>query len=386
MFEYFPDNYTWSLATIGVLNAGGNISEVDDACRSLKEISKQGDNPEVQEAWYENWQKVAERVKQLAHRDEEAGHHLSAGRKYLRASLYFAAAERIMTDRDPRKLQAYMKFIDSFKKGVQLRREPVEWVEVPFQNSSLPALFLPASGNGRAPCMIHFDGFDTTKEAIYYRIGNELRRRGIALLIVDHPGVGEALRLRNMHLTPETEVPAAACVDYLESRSDIDPERIGIMAISLGGYFAPRAAAFEKRLKCCVAWGAIWDYGEIWERRLLKGQTKHLSVPPFQLTWVFGKDSAEEALEITREMKLEGVADKITCPLLVVHGENDRQIPLQHAEKTVEAAMNSPKRELKVFTSAEGGAEHCQADNTSMFVDYAADWIAEALGGNTKGV
>ena len=385
MFEYFPDNYTWSLAAMQPLNSSGCIAEVDDACRPLKELSKRGDDPDAVEAWHENWKRVAEKVEHLAARDEEAGHHLSAGRKYLRATLYYSAAERFLNNRDPRKLETYKKFLSSFKKAIQLRREPVEWVEVPFKDSSLPALFVPALGGGKAPCMIHFDGFDVMKETIYSRVGSEYRRRGISLLIVDHPGVGEALRMRNMYSGPDTEVPAAACVDYLETRSDVDPERIGIIAVSLGGYYAPRAAAFEKRLKCCVAWGAIWDWGQIWEHRL-SGHTKHLPVPLFQLTWVLGKDTDEEALEVTKKMTLEGVADKITCPLLVVHGENDRQIPLWHAEKTIEAAVNSPKRELKVFTSAEGGVEHCQADNQTLFIDYATDWIAEVLGGNPKGV
>ena len=306
MFEYFPENYTWSLATMSVLNGGGNISEVDDACRPLKEISKRGEDPVALESWYESWKKVAERVEQLAMRDEEAGNYLSAGGKYLRATLYYIAAERMLTNLDPRKLQTYRQFLNTFKKGLQLRREPVEWVEVPFQNSSLPALFIPALGSERAPCMIHFDGFDVMKETIYTRIGNEFRRRGIALLIVDHPGVGEALRFRNMYSSPDTEVPAGACVDYLESRSDVDSERIGIMALSLGGYYAPRAAAFEKRLKCCVAWGALWDWGERCDQHLRR-DTEHRSVPSFQLTWVFGKDTAEEALEIARKLTFFGV-------------------------------------------------------------------------------
>ena len=109
--------------------------------------------------------------------------------------------------------------------------------------------------------MVHFDGFDVTKEIIYGATAEEYRRRGISLLIVDHPGVGAALRLQNLHSTPHTERPAKACVDYLSSRSDVDSDRIGIVALSLGGYYAPRAAAFEKRFKCCVAWGAIFDFG-----------------------------------------------------------------------------------------------------------------------------
>jgi fermentation-respiration switch protein FrsA (DUF1100 family) len=113
-----------------------------------------------------------------------------------------------------------------------------------------------------------------------------------------------------------------------------------------------------------------------------------LSVPDFvdQLMWVFGKDTAEAAVAAGKKLRLEGVAEKITCPLLVVHGGNDRQIPLWHAEKTIAAAVNSPNRRLKVFSLAEGGAEHCQVDNASMAVDYISDWVAEVLGGDPKGV
>ena len=41
MFEYFPNNYPWSLAVMGALNRGGQISEIDEACRPLKEIAAQ---------------------------------------------------------------------------------------------------------------------------------------------------------------------------------------------------------------------------------------------------------------------------------------------------------------------------------------------------------
>ena len=185
--------------------------------------------------------------------------------------------------------------------------------------------------------MVHFDGFDVTKEIIYGAVAEEYRRRGISLLIVDHPGVGAALRLSICIPSPHTERPAKACVDYLSSRADVDPDRIGIVALSLGGYYAPRAAAFEKRFKCCVAWGAIFDFGAAFEARV--GGTNEPSVPGFveHAQWVFGTKNLDETRAITKQMTLENVADKITCPLLIVHGENDRQIPLWHAEKTYAA-------------------------------------------------
>lgn len=386
MFEYFRENYTWNLALMSAIDRGGSISEIDDACRPLKEASVLND-VFAQQAWYESWKKVAERLETLGRAHEEAGQYLSAGRKYLRANIYYLAAERMLSHRDPRKVQTYRQALGVFKKGIQVRKEPVEWVEVPFQGKSLPALFSKAPVKGPAPCIVHFDGFDIMKEMIYQSSGEEFRRRGISLLIVDHPGVGEALRLRNMSGGPNTEVPAAACVDYLEKRPDVDPKRIGVGGVSLGGFYAPRAAAFEKRFKCCFCWGAIWDFGEL-ITKLLGGREGEPSVPALadHTMWVFGKDTIEEAVGVAKQMKLEGVADKITCPLFIVHGENDRQVPLWHAEKTFEAAVNSPGRKLRVFTFAEGGAEHCQADNRSMAVDAMADWVAEILGGDPKGV
>jgi len=388
MFEYFPNNYTWNLAVMSALNRGGQMSEIDEACRPLKEIAGikalHGD-PSQQRAWFESWMKVAERVERLGRDDEAAKHPLSAGRKYLRAGLYYLLAERMPSHKDPRRLDAYKRGIEVYKRGLTLRREPVEFVEVPFRGHRLPAIFSRAPGAGRAPCVVHFDGLDVTKEIIYAAVADEFRRRGVSLLIVDHPGVGAALRLLGLPSGPDTEKPAAAAVDYLETRADVDPRRIGIMALSLGGYYAPRAAAFEKRFQCAVAWGAIFDYGKCVSERI--GGRGEPSVPGYaeHVNWVFGCDTIEETLKVVRQMTLEGVADKITCPLLIVHGENDRQVPLWHAERTFEAAVNSTGRELKICRLADGGAEHCGADNGPLVVDYMTDWVAEKLGGDCTG-
>lgn len=384
MFEYFPENYTWNLAVMSALNRGGQIGEVDEACRPLKAIAADK-GPRAQDAWFQSWMKMAERVERLGRADQEAGHLLSAGRKYLRAGLYFLLAERMPSHKDPRKLMAYERAIAVYAAGLRCRREPVEFVEVPFGGHRLPALFSRAPVPGRAPCVVHFDGLDVTKEIIYAAVADEFRRRGLSLLIVDHPGVGGALRLHGLTSGHDTEKPAGACVDYLETRPDVDAERIGIMALSLGGYYAPRAAAFEKRFRCCIAWGAIFDYGATVLDRI--GGRGEPSVPGYaeHVQWVFGTESLEETRAVVARMTLEGVAERITCPLLVVHGENDRQIPLWHAEKTVQHATSCPDAELKVFHLADGGAEHCGADNNALLVDYMADWAAERLGGAPNG-
>jgi dienelactone hydrolase len=380
MFEYFPDNHAWSFTVLLALLSGGDINEIDDACRPLKSLSFRDDEA-VRENWHDNWKKLGERLESMAARDERENHLLSAGRKYLSAANYYVVAERHVNHLDPRKLQTYHRVLDNFAKGIKLRQDAVELVEVPYRGSSLPALFIPAARPGPSPCLIHFGGGDSLKETLYFSIGQELRRRGLALLIVDNPGVGGAVRLRGFYSGPDTELPAAACVDYLETRPDVDPQRIGIVGLSLGGYYAPRAAAFEKRLKCCIARGASWEFGPLAEK-VAGGNAKSMTVGAFQLMFIFGKETLDQAVAVAHKMTLEGVADKITCPLLVLHAENDRLSPFWHAEKLINSAVNSPLRKLKVFTGAEGGVEHCQADNNSLGVEYFADWAADVLGAN----
>src|SRR5262249_30901523 len=143
-------------------------------------------------------------------------------------------------------------------------RPRVEHVEIPFEGTSLPALLVhaePAGGRpGRAPALGFFDGFDVTKEIQYFKGVAEPAPAGVAWLTVEQRGIGESVRFRGLYLRHDTESYGTAAYEYLAARPEIDARRIGVMAISLGGYYAPRAAAFEPRYACCIAWGAQWDY------------------------------------------------------------------------------------------------------------------------------
>lgn len=377
MFEPFPNNYAWSTSVNSALGCGGEIGEVDQVIRALQPYAATADP----DAWDREWHRLAEKVAGQAARDEAAGHYLSAGGKYLRAAIYRFIGERQVPLSSPRKLEGYKEFLADFYRGLKLINSPIERVEVPYEGTSMPALFVPAQGTGGAPTrtMIYFDGFDICKELMWLALRDALAVRGVHCLIVDTPGVGEMLRLRGVPSRYDYEVPAAACVDYLQTRPDVDANRIGIMAISLGGYYAPRAAAFEKRLKCCVAWGAQWDYHAVWERRRSLRPDSPVSVPAFQLPWVMGTPDFESAMEKLKDFTLAGVMEKITCPLLIVHGENDRQVYLEDAQRAFAAATGTAVKELKVFTAEEGGDQHCQLDNRSLAIDYICDWIADHL-------
>lgn len=178
---------------------------------------------------------------------------------------------------------------------------------------------------------------------------------------------------------PESETWAAACIDYLEMRDDIDDRRVGMLAWSLGGYYGPRATAFEPRISFGVAWGANYDWGEVQLQRLRNEGDR--PVPHYweHVRWVWGADSLDDFLEIAPRVTLRGILDRIRVPFLVVHGEHDRQIPVRYAQLLYDDLINSPSRELKIFTDREGGVEHCSIDNVPVVRDYICDWIEQTV-------
>ncbi|MGD9923559.1 MAG: alpha/beta hydrolase family protein [Pseudorhodoplanes sp.] len=363
---------------------GGEMSEIDEACRPLRELAAARDVKDdagAQSAWVERWSALAAKVESFAVRDEREKHALTAGKKYLRACVYWLTAERMAGHGSPQKLSMYHSMLRCFERGVRLRNEPIEFVTILYEGTSLPALLYRAPKPGRNPLMIHFDGFDVTKEWMYLcGIAHEFAARGISTLMLDHPGVGAALRLQGMPVNYDSERWAKAAIDWLEGRHDVDPARIGVVAMSLGGYYAPRAAAFEKRLAACIAWGARWDNAGS-HGRILRDPNAARSISG----WVnhalayYGARTTDEAYEKICRMTLDGVVERITCPLLVVHGANDRQVPIEQAERTVQEAVNSPRRELRVFDRDEGSAEHVGGDMFSPTIDYIADWAADVL-------
>jgi dienelactone hydrolase len=190
--------------------------------------------------------------------------------------------------------------------------------------------------------------------------------------------VGEAIRFRGIYLRHDYEVAGSAVIDWLEKRKDVDAKRVGIMAASLGGYYAPRTASMEPRFKACIAWGAQWDYYVIWKRRIEAAFKAQLPVPGDHLAWSFNVKTPEEGLAKLEGFRLDGVVQKMRCPFLLVHGEDDQQIPMKDARALYQAA-GSKDKELKIFDGKEGGSQHCHLDYLSPAVDYMCDWLQEKL-------
>lgn len=388
MFQYFPTNYVWSLSTMIALTHGGNIGEVDAMCAPILEAARAGDDPGTL-AFYEAWKGGSDRLVALAEADLQRGHKLSAGEKYGRAALYCCIAERMQAHGFEARKALYERSLELFALGRTLSRENCERIEfalpggVPIAGLLVRAQGLPAGA--RAPLVVVMNGLDSTKEMLQKSMmGTAFARRGLSALFIDQPGTGEALRLHGIPAVHDTEAWASPLMDLLQQRSDVDPARIAALGVSLGGYYCPRAVAFEPRFAAGAVWGANHDWRAVQQARLKReGENP---VPHYwkHVQWVFGAKDMDDFLAKAEHMHLNGVLDRIRVPFLVTHGENDRQIPLKYAHQTFEQLVNCPRKDLFIFDKHTGGVEHSSLDNPYNAGDRIADWLAEQLGGRVQ--
>lgn len=375
--EQFPGNMTWSnaaLVTKGMAPYGAvALGEIDEVCERLKSRQQEPD------AWPEEWCRMASRLEKVADKAAAEGHQHTAGNYYLRAGMYYFTGERFIYP-GPAKLEVGRKSLQCQRAGLERRYPNMEFVEVPFENTTLPAIFMKAPGvSGRAPTVVVFNGMDNCKEMSILFNGLEFAARGWHTLAIDGPGQGESLRLRGMYARHDYEVAGTAAYDYVSKRPDVDPKKMVVMGYSFGGYYAGRVAAFEKRYAAGVAFGALhWDLAA-WQSEIkhrLEVDPKNTAQSAFHFRWIMGHiDDADAAIEKAKKFSMAGVAEQITCPFLIVHGDADKVVPVASAYKLHEA-VGSKRKTLRILTAEDGGTYHAQADNRQVGVDYIADWIA----------
>jgi dienelactone hydrolase len=374
---HFPGNLRWSNAmqiVKGMAPYGAiAMEEVDRIGDRLKARETESDPDAV---WKEEWSAMADRVAKVADTAAAEGRGITAGHHYMRAANYYYSAERFIPPGDE-KMSVYRKALRCWHAALERVYPQIERVEVPYEGQSLPAYFLPAPGPGPKPTVVLFDGMDNAKEMSLIFAGLDFAKRGINTLAIDGPGQSETLRLRRIYSRPDYEVAGAAAYDYVAARPEVDPRRVSVMGYSFGGYHAPRVAGMDRRYAGCIALGAMHWEMQTWlteSKAKLDVDARKSSTSIFQFRWVVGAPDDEAALEIAKKFTLEGIAQQIECPVLILHGENDRIVPLQ-AARTLYEKVGAKNKTLKVFTAEEGGAEHCQVDNRPLGIDYVGDWI-----------
>ncbi|HEV7390996.1 MAG TPA: alpha/beta fold hydrolase, partial [Burkholderiales bacterium] len=239
---------------------------------------------------------------------------------------------------------------------------PGERLAIPYEGKTLYGVLRKPDDIECAAVVIMCVGLDSTKEEldVYENIFLE---RGMATLAFDGPGQGEGEY--DLPIRGDYEVPVKAVIDYIETRSDLDPDRIGIMGVSLGGYYSARAAAFDKRIAACLSFSGPHSWVEIFDGR------NELSREAFRVR--SHSRTMEEAREKAKTLTLEGSAMNITCPIYIVAGELDRLTPPANAER-IAAEVSGPK----VLRIVKGG-NHVVNNRRYAYQTQAADWMAQQL-------
>jgi dienelactone hydrolase len=322
------------------------------------------------ESWITEWTRVAEKNEKLADKFAAEGLKVSANEYYLRASNFYREACWPQPVDEPRMMPAYKKMRETFDKAWQLARPPFERVQFSYEGKTLDGYFRKPNGPAgkKFPAVIAFQGADTMAEATILGIAGSYVARGMAFFVADFPGQAGALRLKDLHLPPDTERIGKAVIDYLETRADVDSARIGMLGISMGGYGTPRVASGEKRLKAAMMMSGSYNLQ----------QDLFDYFPPIQerVRWIIGARDLADARKKLAEYTMEGRASRIQCPMLVGYSKDDRIMDPQGAYRLYQEATNS-KREMVE------GTGHTQASNAGgpreVRPPVIADWAARQL-------
>jgi 2,6-dihydroxypseudooxynicotine hydrolase len=315
------------------------------------------------EDWCRAWCARAAMHEGLGRTALAEGHRLSAGEHLTRAAVCYHFSKFVFVVDTAQMKAAHAKAVECRNLALPLLAPPGERVAIPYEGKLLYGNLRKPLGATKPPVVVMCMGLDSTKEEMDAN-ENVFLARGIATLAFDGPGQGEGEY--DFAIRGDYEVPVNAVVDYVETRKDLDGARVGLWGVSLGGYYAPRAAAFEKRAKACIALSGPFEWAEFYDR------LPALTRDTFR---VRSKSSSEvQARERAAALTLKDTARNITCPLFVVAGKQDGIVPWQEGERLAAAASGPVVR-----CFIEDG-NHVANNRVYRYRSQSADWMARQLG------
>jgi alpha-beta hydrolase superfamily lysophospholipase len=313
--------------------------------------------------WCREWGNTAARYEQLAESAADAGQAETAAGAWQRAALAWHWGKFVFVDHPDEQRAAHERTVACYRKAAPALTPPAELVHVPYGATSLAAYFrVPATASTRTPVVIMAPGLDSTKEELQ-ATADYFLARGLATIAIDGPGQGESEY--ELPMEPAYEKVATAAVDYLVTRDDVDARRIGFFGVSLGGYYAGRAAAYEPRLTAVVALAGPYQFDLDWDE--LPQQTRDT----FRVR--SGAASLDEARAMAGEFTLKEAAKRITMPLLVVGGGRDRIVRAYHQERLADEAQHA---ELLLWPDGTHGVTNHAYESRSRMADWLAGHLA----------
>jgi dienelactone hydrolase len=338
------------------------------------------------ESWHREWLALADRIAGIADECAANGHSVSAGSAYLRASNYYRVSEFYLREdpvNDPRVAETSARAIETFRAVPEIQEH---WtpVGIPYEGIELSGYYLNVSGEEPGPTLVAHGGYDSTVEEMFFAVGEAARRHGWNCLIFEGPGQGAALRINKLPFRYDWEAVVTPVLDFAVNLRGVDAERIALLGMSMGGYLAPRAAAFDHRIAACVAYDGVFNFASaLPPATMIDEVLAHPAQAPTGLRWAvcngrwtFAVATVQELIEQMAKYDLAPVVDQIACPTLVCDAENDQFFKGQ--PQALYDALSCPKTLLK-FTAAEGAEEHCHEGALTLFHQRMFDWLDDTL-------
>jgi alpha-beta hydrolase superfamily lysophospholipase len=386
--RFFADQ-TYNFEAIRVLSdnavAGGDTNEASQAINKIAAGDAQ--------SWYAAWSEEGDRVSALAAKTQD---RISKGDALLRAHTYYRAAEFFLDPHDPKRPAVWKKNIDAFYSGLDALGVRHERITVPYGTHHLNAIYYPGpDGADAKPLIVLVGGFDSTMEELYLHFVAAAYRHGYSVLTYEGPGQGSIIREQNLPFTPEWEKPNGTVLDtFLANHAK--PRKIVLIGESMGGYLAPRAAAFDNRIDGVVAYDVFFDGGKIasrtvpdfvfWLRRnhydrtlnFLSGLNKNPgSVWATQNgMWTLGVNNPFAVLDAFKAYTLAPAASHIHADVLALAGADDHFVPGDQIDAFRKSLTNAHSVTTVMYDRASGGSEHCQLGAPSLWQATVFDRIA----------
>jgi pimeloyl-ACP methyl ester carboxylesterase len=348
------------------------------------------------EIWFREWEKTASRVEKVARSFKDP---VSRGLGLLRAHGYYRTAEFFMHPSDPRRLPSFNKNRKAFYDGLDALGVKYRKITVPYGKNSLKAVYYPGNGpHARKPLILMCGGYDSTLEELYFMLAAGAIQRGYSCLTFEGPGQGSIIREQGLQFTPEWEKPTAAVLDeFLKLYSR--PEKIVMIGASLGGYLAPRAAAFDTRIDGVAAYDVCYDFQEaalmqvpsiirFLYRNGFTGTVNTIIKLKMRNTpgvrwgvqnaqWTMGAHDPIDLLSIFSKYTLKDVSKNIRGHVLILVGEKDHFFPVKQVEEFKSKLVNAKSVTTRIFTEEEGAAQHCQLGALTLFQGVFFEWVQD---------
>jgi len=386
----FQARYRLGLAATG----GADLGELFAAAQKVAD--------DDEDSWFDAWSAMALRVEGLAREYLRDGHEASAQEAFLRATNYYRASEVFLPAGDARRAEIWQRGTDTFAEVAKLSDGLVAPVEIPFEGTTVPATWCRVDDSGaRRPVLLVQSGMDGTLEDLYLKIVATALKRGHNCLAFEGPGQGRVIRVQRIPFRPDWESVVTPVVDFALRLPEVDPERVALVGYSMGGYLAPRAAAYESRLRACVANagvlsvfdGVVSMFPQELRHLVEEGSaigrvdelvTEHMEtnakIRHFigQMLWTFQVDSPSHLFRELKKYSMEGIINRIECEMLVVNSSGDKVAGSCEQAKLFFEALAGPKTYLE-FTEAEGAERHCQVGAPMIANERILNWLDDRL-------